>query len=1226
MYDSGAKLANVGLGTNLPMAPAVLGEWGQRATATEDKVYDYIGGPPITTPGQEVTRAAASGAGGMMFPGMGPSGLLKFATVGAGLGAGQTAALQAIEPTPPDIAMPGPAQITPEQRAVSPMAPGTEPAYSEVGGSGRELGEAGIVFGFGLLGLAGGRAAANRGTKISQAARMARAADPEFLKQANDYNNSLARRAGDQIGDVDAPQPPIPNANLVNAWLVKAKEWGLDASEGAQSFVRLTAENPGASERLAKQVAAAFDEQLWETKNRQFLMTGHDRPSGVSIPSPLSWVHDAERLGKDGYQLFNHTLAARDEINNRTELAKQRAARGEPPNPIEDRHNFYRQDLAQLNAIIARGMADPRIGELVQRHDAIHTGLMDVALKRGFVTTADHARIKAVHPNYLPEGDVDGRIRHSFGPRQVAPRGGIEQMNTKATSLMAQHMERLMREIDMNDMRRAMKEHIVKWQNDVPNAPQLLYKAVAPNPLVAHQAAYPTLGIEAKSPREKIIPIRTGSGVEHWRTDNNFLYDMLTGQNATRARIHFDSAGKWRQMLQWGTTGTASLSTGRIVPVRNLVYSALQAPINATGGVYGGPVSALTRGKLPKTLTAPLDAPLNVVGALGQYGINWVSRNVLYRGAEVFRPENPNTLTQIIRSIVGDGPLRLLSETLMHRYRSSVFYEGQSYGLGGQSLQQRMRMPVVGREKGSNDKIRLQMAQLEPRVLINIDGGPTARPFVINLQKAVTDAFTHASESTHDFLYSLNRNNPVFKGDKNQAVQAVRGIVGDPSVSGIGAVPQALRTHLPYANVAVQGTRAIGKAFAQNPIDTMGAMITSYGSLIALGMLTAFQSQNNLIHMTSEVSSADKATYLSIYNGPNAEDSLIRIPFPSEARWLTGLLHDVMYTLLNVSGAAHDELVKGDVLGILKELWHHEIDQSTAEATKHGINDAFNFVDFPPYIKLGLALGGGTGRVDFARIYNDLSTGNFGFNSVVNTPHERSVPTGLGVNDTSAHGYDGKRWVEMLSSVFGLTAVIGTYAMDLQRYMEQGESFYDALGAATDNWMQGSKDFNPQGNTLLWENSVALSRNPPIVEQTRRAYNTMLKTSGSTADEMNIGLTSPRGLDIPMYGNEQGKIPDDPLMAQLFKVTATYVSHVERTIMPEIRDLEKQLKEVNASNRTPQQRREFAIERQRDLADKWRYVAQTVDETNAMLSDIAGVPIDLHKGIDWYGTPDQFRK
>src|SRR6185503_21190519 len=102
---------------------------------------------------------------------------------------------------------------------------------------------------------------------------------------------------------------------------------------------------------------------------------------------------------------------------------------------------------------------------------------------------------------------------------------------------------------------------------------------------------------------------------------------------------------------------------------------------------------------------------------------------------------------------------------------------------------------------------------------------------MIKLHRATTDAFTHASEATHDFLYSLNKNNPAFRGDKNQAVQAVRSVVGDPSVSGIGKIPQAIRTHIPYSNVAVQGTRAMGRAFAQNPFDTMGAMITSYGGL-----------------------------------------------------------------------------------------------------------------------------------------------------------------------------------------------------------------------------------------------------------------------------------------------------------------------------------------------------------------------------------------------------------
>jgi len=1228
LYDAGASMANSALGTQLPMAPKFFEDQGNRAAATEELLYNKFGGVQPETPAQEYMKTGASGAGGMMFPGMGPTSLLKFGMLGSGLATAQTAALGAIQPAtdaPPPV---DPATMTPEDRAQAPMTPGTEPAYSEIGQSKYSFGEAAVVVAGALIGIKTGKRIANHGATVSAAARAARAIDPEFQKEVSAYNDSVVKRtASGVVSDVDAPQPPMPSANLVNTFLTKSKEWGLDASEGAQNLIRLTGDNPRATERLAKQIASTFDEQLWETKNRQFLMTGHDVPSNVSIPNPLAWVHDAERLGKAKFQLFNDTIAARDEMNNRVELAKQRAARGEPPNPVEDRHNFYRQDATELNTKIAAGMADVRIAELVNRHDQIHNGLLDIAEKRGYISTADKARIKQAHPNYLPEGDVEGRIRQTFGPRQVAPRGGIELMNTKVTSLMSQHIEALMRDIEMNDMQRAVKEHIVRYQTDTPGAPKYLYKAVAPNPLVAHQAPYPTLGKEAVSPREQIITVRTPTGMEHWRTDSPMLYDILTSQNATRAKIHFDSAGKWRQMLQAGTTGAASLTTGRIVPLRNIVYTAFQAPANAVGGMYGGPVSALTRGRLPKTLTAPLDAPLNVVGALGQYGINWVSRNITYRAADAFRPENPNTLTQTIRAIVGDAPLRALSNSLMERYKNSTFYEGQSGGLGGQSLQQRIRMPVYGRPDTLRT-IRLQMAQLEPSVLINMDGQGSARPFMIKLHRATTDAFTHASEATHDFLYSLNKNNPAFRGDKNQAVQAVRSVVGDPSVSGIGKIPQMVRTHIPYSNVAVQGTRALGRAIAVSPFDTMGAMITSYGGLATLSLLTAFQSQNNLLHFTTEVSSADRGTYMHIYNGSDAENSLIRIPIPAEGRWAYTLMSDAFYHLLAIAGAPHDGDTFDAALSFLKDMWYHQIDKTTIEGLKHNINDAFNFVDFPPYIKAGLALAGGTGRVDFARIINDYQTGNLGMNSLINKPMPTSPGAGMSVNDTVAHGQQGKMYSELASSIFGLAGVLATYAFKIPSYMNQGHSFYDSLGAVVDEWQQGAKDFNPQGNTLVFKNSVALSRNPPVVEQTRRAVREMQKTEGARTGERALGVTNSgrNALEIPMYGNEQGKIPDDPIMAHMFQVTSVYMTQLNRVYMPQINAIEKQIKEVDAKMMNPQERREWVSQRRRDVSDKWRAVADVVQELNSQLSNIAGTPVDLHKGIDWYGDPNQFRR
>jgi hypothetical protein len=1262
-YDAGATLSNAQLGTNLPPAPAVLGEWGQRAAGTEDKVYDWLGGKKPETPTEELLRSGASGAGAMMFPGMGPSGLLKMGMVGGTLGAGQHAALEAVapEPTttheaipadvaqflgtpaqpdvPPDVAhflgvQPTASTIPPdvatflgETPGQQPPAPGQAPPFSELGPSGMTQGQAAVIGAFSLFGVVAGRRAANWGARISKAASDARAADPAYAKAMRDYEDSVVRRGGSEIGDIDAPEAPLPTANVVQSWLTAAKEYGLDAAEGMQNFARLTAKNPAMAEKLGRHYGTAIDQQLWESKFRQFAMTGHDQVSGVTIPSFLQWTSDAERLGKRRFQDLNATLHARDELDNRAEMAKQRAARGEPPNPVEDRHNFYRQDVTQLNDIITRGMANPRIAELVTRHDMIQQGLIEIARKHGFLTDADAVKIRTAHPNYLPETDREGRILHTIGQRTLSPNGGIEGMTTKATSAMSQHVESLMRDIELNNMRRAYTDHILEWQNSTPGAPQLLYKAMTPptGPGAMH-TPYPAFGSEVFSPREQIIAVRTPTGMQHWRTDNSFLFDGLTGNNITRANIHFDSAGKLRQMLQSGTTGMMSLATGRFVPLRNLMYTALQAPVNASGGLYGGPVAWATRGMLPKTLTALPDMALNVVGALGQYGVNAFARQVPWRLSDLLRPNNPNIATQTIRAIVGDKPLEMASASMRQMYMNSSAYEGAAAGMGGQSLQQRRRMPLYNRDAGSNRTIRLQMGQLEPRILINADGGPSARPFLLNLQRAATDAFTHASEATHDFLYSLNKNNPAFrdkatgKTDQNQLVSAVRSVVGDPSQSGIGRIPQMARTLIPYANVSVQGKRAFGRAVVLNPLDTLGAMMTGYGGLITLSMLTAFQSQSNLLHFTQETTTADRASNLLIYNGKDAEHSLIKIPLSGEVREFFTPMYDMAFHLLNIRGAAFDNMTKDDVLGMLKEWWFHEIDRSTVEGVKHGLNDSWNFLDFPPLIKAGIALGGGHGRIDLSRIITDASTGNLGWNTFITQGMPDALPSTLGPNDAAAHGQDGKRTTELFSSILGLSGSVIADVFRLRGYLAQGNSWMDSLGSVGKDMLQATKDLNPQlGGHFLFENQVRLSVSSPIVEMTRREWKEMEKTSGVLGRPKDPSMTGTdrNALEVPVYETDEGRISEDPLVRQMATYTAGHVQNINSFVMPEIRALEKQLQQVDAMRLDPNKRRDFENETKRDIADKWRQVHDIVVEANGVLSQMAQRPIVLSKGMNW---------
>ncbi len=1253
LYDATANLINKSIGTNLPMAPDSFRALGERAAATEQQIYEQLGGAPLMTPADQVIRDTTSLAGGFAVPGLGIAKAFKTAGIGAGIGGVGSTAKQLLHPTegeegiipagafsddgaPPartqeaknSVIPPGAFSDTwtqPTATDASPIPAGafsdggtgqpSAPAYSVAGQSDTTWGESLLDIALAAAGLKAGHMAAQHGARVNEAARILRVEDPKYLVKAKDYEATQIRKASGEISDPNAVEAPIPEGKAMNTIAAKMMDYGLESGAGLQNTLKLTADNPRASQKIKAQTNAFFDEQHREQRFSQFIRTGYEPESGVSMPSPVRWANDFERLDKERYRVLNDGLAAADEID----IRKVKAAEARTPDPVNDRYHFYNQSLEQLEAHKAKMLADPITADLANRAGQIRAAQLEIAKHHGYIPEADAIWQKTNRPNYLPESDIKGEYVGGFNKKQFRSRGGLEQVNTKSTSLWAQQLQKFFHDIDANNFHRDVIDHFENAQAKTPGMVPLVTR-LSGRPPNARDGSY--------------VRVRRSSGETWYKIENRGLYEALSGKNVDAQRVHFDSMSKFKQLVQAGTTGAASMATLRVVPLRNLLFTAFQAPINATGGVYGGPVSALTRGKLHKAFTVPLDMPLNVVGGLATWARGGEKRLALF-ASDVFRPDNQNFMTQTIRSYIGDAPLTNFSNAMFKHYMESDFYRGRAEGMGGQSLQQRIRAPTLTREgkffKWTDDKvIRLQMARLAPRIVIDMDAGVVgrhARPFLLKLQEGVISEFTHANEATHDFLYSLNKNNPAFHGDSNQLVHAVRNIVGDPSVSGGGRVAQGIRAFVPYSNVIAQGTRAKFRAIAHNPVDTLAAMVTGYGSLVALSMLTAFQSDENLDHFVNSTSAQDRSKFLHIYNGPGAESSLLRIPYPGESTWFTPLITEAMFHLFNMPGAPHSEEVRGDIMGFLKNFLFQHIDTTTAEGVKHGINDSFNFLDIPPVVKVGMTAVGGSGRIDFARIITDYQTGNLGMNSIVNAPRQPQALPNQSSDDAAAHGQNGKRWVEIAGSIFGLSNSIVQHMFNLDSYVAQGNSGWDSMGGVYDDWKQMGKDLNPMVNTLLWDNATLLSKVPPIIEQSRRALHEMEKTRGSRTGERMEGTTGGRNpLEVPVYETDQGKVPEDPIMRQMYETTDSYLRHLGRATLPEINNLEKQLREVSAKMHNPQEKRAWVNEQQRIISDKYRYVYDEVIRLNDDLSKIARTRVDIRKGIDWQGKVDQFMR
>jgi len=1257
-WDAGRAVLNGAVGTNLPPAPQTLHDMNTQAATTEQQMYEQLGGAPSITYTDELLRAGASMAGNLLVPGLGWIKAAKYALAGGGIGAGSQAAMDAVTPEQPDKLTLPPGMFSPTEETTpqstpqvadksgmtlppgmfstpettpaapsGPLPPGMFTPTETATGTPHALaisesGPAEMTVWQGVVGLltlgavaASGRAAYRHGAQIGDAERIMRANDPTYLKEANDYKASVvARGSGTQLSETNPVDPPLPPTNPYHKLAVGLQDAALESGTRLQDFIKITADNPRNAQRLAHQVGVYFDEQQKEIKFRQFLETGHDPVSGISIPNPTRWVADADRLKRDDLLLFNDTIAARDEKNRRDIMAADRAAKGLAPDPVGDRYNFFNQDRTALDARERQGMSNPVIADLVNRSEMMHKGITDIMEHHGFITKQEADRMRIQHRSYLPEGDESGRYRDNFTEKHFPSRGGVEKLNSKVTWLWSQHLEKAFSNVDSNNFSRDMVDHIMEYQRNVPNAVEYLVKVPRPAQL--------DLG--------RYITVRRSTGTEYYRSDHNWLHKTLTGENVEKAKQAFDTMGKMKQMLQAGTTGAASMLTGRWVPFRNTLFTAVQAPINATGGVYGGVASRAT-GTRFRPFTALADIPINLVGGTGAWLVG-LEKRISLGLSHMLRPENPNTLTQTIRSIIGDNALQLTSAAMQRHYMNSDFYRSRADGgLGGQSLQQRMRMPAKYRSKGfswENDDqiIRSQMANLNPSVLIGLNE-KSSRPFLINLRRMITEEFTHASEGVHDFLYTINKDNPAFGGDPNQVTRAVRQIVGDPSVSGASPIAQGIRSAVPYSNVIVQGNRAAGRAIAAAPIETIATMVTAYGTLTAAAMITAFASQENLDHYTKDVSAAERAKFMHIYNGRDGERSLVRIPWPSESAWIAPIINELIFNGFNIAAAPHDEGIQQDVLSYLKNvLWHH-VDKSTVNGLNHNLNDAFNFLDIPPLVKAGIALTGGSSRIDFARAWDDYQMGNLGVGSFISSPRAPGALPNQSSDDAITHGENGKRWQELASSIFGLAGGLVEIAIGADRYHRQGASWMDSLGTAAQDWTQMAKDLNPMGNTLLWDNAVRLSRVPPIIEESRKALHEMEKTRGARTGERFEGTTGGRNpLEVPAYATDQGKVPDDPTMNRMYFTVSATLTYLNRVALTDINNLEKQMREVNAMMISPEEKRDWTNAAMRRLSDQYRFVAQEVRRLNDDLSQQAGTRVDIRKGIDWQGDVSQFKR
>jgi hypothetical protein len=1038
---------------------------------------------------------------------------------------------------------------------------------------------------------------------ITDAERAARFNDPAYAQAAADYNASVIKRGTNVSAGLTAPAPPpTPEHNAVRQGMNYANDKLLNSNAQMQDFIRMNAE-PTEAEALAHQYGNVHNQMRLRAKLGQFLETGYDPETGVQTVAHNDVYRDIAKLDDTRKQILAEGLFASNEQNNRASnrTAFARDNPGVTPKPEDIRHDLGQLDDNAVAAARAKMMNDPELAELANRFRAIPFGLVQIGEKHGFFTQAEARRLITEHPDYLPEVK-DGLIVHPFGRRDKTISTGVEQMNVLPWDAMAQHTEELMRQFQLNSLNQKLRQSFMDTQRDFPNSAQFMRDVPAPS----NNQTFYTGG----SFRDPIIAVRTPTGTKFTRIEHPDVLNAFTGGSLTKNRINVGVLGLLKQWTQYWTTGVGSLATGGLAPVTNALYTIPSLAINTPRNMYAGPLDRAmqqTTGRTSGVLRA-LDIPNNLVGvplsyargvadrAYNRFGMGNLLGNMVQKG-------NSNPINDILRSHLGDARVDMIEQAMRDYWLNTKTYKMEAdLGLGGQGI------PTHGSETSlgmQNPNVPSTLAaHMVPQLFSQ--GMFGAKPILIHLNRIIGEAMGHLSEAGHDYSARLNWDNPNIS--KDTLAYETRNLTGDPAVRGSSRALGAVTDLTPYANIGMQGTARMGRAFVDDPRLTAATVASSMGAIVAAELLSHMRSPQHMQYYNDQLSTQQQASGIVLATNDDPTKPTI-INLAQEYRAFHAVAKAFMSNLLNTIALHHDPDWYHNVRDTLIDFFGSHITHTAEDAALHGVIDATDFVNLPAV----------AGHMDWFKYLHGKSLLDSYRSPVSGTTGSlpNQVPDGL-LDDKQ-----GKVMESLLKAGFGGLATVYDFGRNTSRYAKQTGSWIDGMGMATHDWLQGFQDRNPKFNTL-YEHQLRLAQESPIAEATQRQIDALSAVTGARTAERDQGMTG-RGRyaqEVPM--SVETRLPSDPTMRQMYNIASAYKTRMAGP-ETEIAQIKKQMGAWNAQGMDNDTKRTWMNDRTRDLADKYRHIHAMMSDLDYALSTAAGRPVHI-ENIKWDKGMEQFAR
>jgi hypothetical protein len=827
-------------------------------------------------------------------------------------------------------------------------------------------------------------------------------------------------------------------------------------------------------------------------------------------------------------------------------------------------------------------------------------GMREISEKMNVLPAAERATLDAAHPHYLPETDTTGKTMRPLSQRDRTLFTGVDQVNPKPWLAHAQALEDMHREIDLRAERNKLYTSLSEAQNRYPGAAKIFTDVPGPTGKPVYYS-----GGDA---RERVVALHTRAGTKYVHIAHPDVYNMFTNDSLKKTRISIEALTVPRRIYQNFTTGTGSLLSGSFAAGRNMVYTipamAINPPKGFNAGLLHKGLRAATGGRWDSGFVRGLDMFTNAAATIPySYARGVVDRRMRNIG-NVLHPQAINPVNKLFRSTFGDAVTNRMQAAGEQFYRDSITNEMRQQGIGGGGLGPKSELQPLGVESGMRASI--QAAHHVPELYHSGEWMGT-KPYTIKLHQAVMEALSNISEAGHQAFYRLNRGDPNI--DQAQLARETRALTGNPTARGSSEILKRVTDMLPFTNISMQGEARFARSLGERPLNSAMAIAGGFGTLKLIELLTAMQSPQTLKNYEDELSNQEHATRINIYL-PGGK--VWPIPIAQEFQIPVTYLGNLLANAVNVVAMQHDPLSFQSVEKMILDFLGSHISTASVNQMKIGVANLVSPFAGHPLLA----------QVDPYKIMQGE-----GFTASIRSPWTNS-PYGSHnlpdqVPDGAFDGKEGQMWTKVLGAIFGLTgSAIAETTNSFQHYVHQFGNWSDAAGQVGHDWMKRAGDRNPILAPVM-DMPMRLSLMPPIVEQTQRDLKWMKGISGSRTEPSQEGMTGRGRSALPVYTSGDKKIPTDPTMLFLWH-TIEGANRRVKLQEDDIGALRKQMTSVAGHGMDVAKREEWMKAKTRELADKYRFIQNVIQDTNYTMSKALNRHVYVGQNIKWQEGPEQF--